>query len=53
MEKFSVKKLEPNILNLLKKLLDLKIKKATRQTFKSHEFSKTRREIAKLLTLKP
>lgn len=52
MEKFSVEKINPKIVDLLKKLLDLKMKKATRQSFKSHEFKKTKREIARVLTLK-
>jgi ribosomal protein L29 len=44
--------IEEKILELSKKLVDLKMKKATRQSFKPHEFKTTKRELAKLLTLK-
>jgi ribosomal protein L29 len=37
--------------NLLKQLLDLKMKKATRQSFKSHQFKKIKSEIARRFTL--
>jgi len=42
---------DEKILDLAKKLVDLKMKKATRQAFKSHEFKMTKRELSKLLTL--
>ncbi len=35
---------------LVKKLIELKIKKVTRQKFKADEFSKTKKELARLLT---
>jgi ribosomal protein L29 len=34
----------------LKKLIELRVQKATRQKFKPDEFSKTKKELAKLLT---
>jgi ribosomal protein L29 len=43
--------IEEKVLILAKKLIDLKMKKATRQSFKSHEFKATKRELSKLLTL--
>ena len=42
---------EQKILDLAKKLVQLKMKKATRQSFKPHEFKMTKVELAKLLTL--
>jgi len=44
--------IEQKILNLAKKIVELKMKKATRQSFKPHEFKSTKRELSKLLTLK-
>ena len=44
--------IEEKVLILAKKLIDLKMKKATRQSFKSHEFKEIKRELSKLLTLK-
>lgn len=42
-----------NEINLLKKeLISLRLKKATRKSFKSHEFKFTRRKIAQLNLLK-
>jgi ribosomal protein L29 len=43
--------IELTTFTLLKTLLDLKIKKATRQTFKPHEFKKIKRQIARTFTL--
>ena len=44
--------IELTTFTLLKTLLDLKIKKATRQTFKPHEFKHKKFELSKLITLK-
>jgi large subunit ribosomal protein L29 len=38
-------------LKLSKDLVELKLKRATRQSFKAHEFKHKKREIAQLLTL--
>jgi len=35
---------------LVKKLIELRIKKVTRQKFQANEFSKTKKELARLLT---
>jgi ribosomal protein L29 len=35
---------------LVKKLVELRIKKVTRQKFQPNEFSKTKKELARLLT---
>jgi len=40
-----------NIIQLEKKLFDLKFKKATRQSFKSHEIKYTKRNITQLKTI--
>lgn len=40
-----------NIDSAKKDLFDLRLKKATRQSFKSHLFKHTKRKIAQLLTL--
>ena len=41
---------EERHLRLVKKLIELRVQKATRQKFKPDEFSKTKKELAKLLT---
>ena len=38
-------------LKLSKELVELKLKRATRQSFKAHEFKHKRRQIAQLLTI--
>jgi large subunit ribosomal protein L29 len=43
--------IDEKILDLAKKIVQLKMKKATRQAFKPHEFKMTKRELSKLLTL--
>jgi len=44
--------IEENSLLILKKLVDLKIKRATRQLFKSHEFKQKKCELSQLMTIK-
>ena len=54
MEKINSQNLEiidKSILNLSKQLVELKMKKATRQFFKPHEFKHIKRELSQLLTL--
>ena len=38
-------------LKISKELVELKLKRATRQNFKAHEFKHKRRQIAQLLTI--
>ena len=38
-------------LKISKELVELKVKRATRQNFKAHEFKHKRRQIAQLLTI--
>lgn len=40
-----------NIRSAKKELFDLRLKKATRQSFKPHTFKHTKRKIAQLLTM--
>ena len=54
MEKINSQNLEildQNILNLSRQLVELKMKKATRQSFKPHEFKHLKRQLSQLLTL--
>ncbi|CCP38127.1 50S ribosomal protein L29 (plastid) [Chondrus crispus] len=44
-------KIEARIIEIKKDLLQLKIKKATRQSFKPHIFKHKRHELAQLLTI--
>ncbi len=50
MENLDENNKEERSLMLAKKLIELRIKKATRQKFKPDEFSKTKKELAQLLT---
>ena len=50
MENLDENNKEERSLMLGKKLIELRIKKATRQKFKPDEFSKTKKELAQLLT---
>jgi large subunit ribosomal protein L29 len=43
--------LSNTILELKKKLFELRLQKATRQSFKSHSFKHIKRKIAQLLTI--
>lgn len=43
--------LAAEIVELKKQLFDLRLKKATRQSFKSHLFKHNKRKIAQLLTI--
>ena len=51
LEKFDSENLETQILDLSKQLVELRIKKITRQTFKPHEFKHIKRQISQLITL--
>lgn len=44
-------KLSQEIVDAKKSLFDMRLKKATRQTFKSHLFKHTKRKIAQLMTI--
>ena len=50
MENLDENSKEERSLMLGKKLVELRMKKATRQKFKPDEFSKTKKELARLLT---
>ena len=50
MENLTENNKEERSTTLVKKLIELKIKKVTRQKFKADEFSKTKKELARLLT---
>ena len=50
MENLDENNKEERSLMLGKKLMELRMKKATRQKFKPDEFSKTKKELAQLLT---
>jgi large subunit ribosomal protein L29 len=43
--------LNENILSLTKELVELRLKKATRQKFKPHMFTHKKRQLSQLLTL--
>lgn len=51
MKQLTNEALSPEILAAKKQLFELRLKKATRQSFKPHMFKHTRRKIAQLLTL--
>jgi large subunit ribosomal protein L29 len=44
-------KLSQEIVDAKKSLFDMRLKKATRQTFKPHVFKHTKRKIAQLMTI--
>ena len=46
-------KLSQEIVDAKKSLFDIRLKKATRQTFKPHLFKHTKRKIAQLMTIEP
>jgi large subunit ribosomal protein L29 len=48
---FDDAKLSEEIVNAKKFLFEIRLKKATRQTFKSHVFKHTKRKIAQLMTI--
>jgi large subunit ribosomal protein L29 len=48
---FNSENLEKEILKTSQQLVELRLKKATRQTFKPHEFKHAKRLLAQLLTL--
>jgi len=48
---FDDARLSEEIVNAKKYLFEMRLKKATRQTFKPHVFKHTRRKIAQLMTI--
>ena len=51
LKNFDDAKLSEEIVSAKKSLFDMRLKKATRQTFKPHVFKHTKRKIAQLLTI--
>ena len=50
LKSFNDEKLAEEILEVKKQLFDLRLKKATRQSFKPHLFKHNKRKVAQLLT---
>nr|YP_010903120.1 ribosomal protein L29 [Hypnea pseudomusciformis]WCH55174.1 ribosomal protein L29 [Hypnea pseudomusciformis]WCH56767.1 ribosomal protein L29 [Hypnea pseudomusciformis] len=48
----NIEEINENIFKLKKEILDLQIRKFTKQSIKNHEFKHKKHEIAQLLTLK-
>ena len=51
LKNFDYDQLSEEIVSAKKSLFDMRLKKATRQTFKPHVFKHTNRKIAQLLTI--
>ena len=51
LKNFDDAKLSEEIVSAKKSLFDIRLKKATHQTFKPHVFKHTKRKIAQLLTI--
>jgi large subunit ribosomal protein L29 len=51
LKSFDIETLAKEIVNTKKQLFELRLKKATRQSFKPHLFKHNKRKIAQLLTL--
>jgi large subunit ribosomal protein L29 len=51
LKSFNDEKLAEEILEVKKQLFDLRLKKATRQSFKPHLFKHNKRKVTQLLTL--
>ena len=51
LKKFELENVSVEILSTKKELFDLRLKKATRQSFKPHLFKHNKRKVAQLLTL--
>jgi|AntAceMinimDraft_1070359.scaffolds.fasta_scaffold05871_5 large subunit ribosomal protein L29 len=51
MENIASDDIEKKLLSLSQELVELRIKKITRQAFKPHEFKHKKRQISQLLTL--
>jgi len=51
LQKFDSESIDKEILLMSKQLVELRMKQATRQSFKPHEFKHTKRKLAQLLTL--
>jgi|TARA_B110000977_G_C10818076_1_gene393052 large subunit ribosomal protein L29 len=50
-EKLNTEELEKTVLETSQQLVELRLKKVTRQAFKPHEFKHAKRKLAQLLTL--
>nr|YP_010902523.1 ribosomal protein L29 [Hypnea nidifica]WCH54378.1 ribosomal protein L29 [Hypnea nidifica] len=51
-QNLNVEEIDTNIFKIKKEILDLQIKKSTKQSIKNHLFKHKKHEIAQLLTLK-
>nr|YP_010902921.1 ribosomal protein L29 [Hypnea flava]WCH54975.1 ribosomal protein L29 [Hypnea flava] len=51
-QNLNIQEINSKIFKLKKEILDLKIKKSTKQSIKNHHFKHKKHEIAQLLTLK-
>jgi|TARA_B100000524_G_scaffold278575_1_gene155282 large subunit ribosomal protein L29 len=51
LQKLDAESIEKEILLMSQQLVELRMKQATRQSFKPHEFKHTKRKLAQLLTL--
>nr|YP_010726360.1 ribosomal protein L29 [Hypnea brasiliensis]WCH55374.1 ribosomal protein L29 [Hypnea brasiliensis]WDY84835.1 ribosomal protein L29 [Hypnea brasiliensis] len=51
-QNLNTKEIDTNIFKLKKEILELKIKKSTKQSIKNHHFKHKKHAIAQLLTLK-
>lgn len=51
LKSFDDEKLTGEVVDIKKELFDLRLKKATRQSFKPHLFKHNKRKVAQLLTL--
>nr|YP_009774039.1 50S ribosomal protein L29 [Caulacanthus okamurae]QIZ74656.1 50S ribosomal protein L29 [Caulacanthus okamurae] len=51
-QELNIQEIDKNIIQTQREILELKIKKSTRQSIKNHTFKHKRRELAQLLTLK-
>jgi large subunit ribosomal protein L29 len=51
LENFSQEDIKEEVLKLTKDLVELRVRKATRQNFKPHDFKHKKRKLSQLLTL--
>nr|YP_010726502.1 ribosomal protein L29 [Hypnea spinella]WDY84977.1 ribosomal protein L29 [Hypnea spinella] len=51
-QNLNIEEIDTNILKLKKEILDLQIRKCTKQSIKNHHFKHKKHKIAQLLTLK-
>nr|YP_010903517.1 ribosomal protein L29 [Hypnea cryptica]WCH55970.1 ribosomal protein L29 [Hypnea cryptica] len=52
LQTLNIEEIDKNIFKLKKEILDLQIKKFTKQSIKNHEFKHKKHKIAQLLTLR-